>query len=74
MINNARAESDAMTTRSHGINHGHGTVLKSTEHTGEHGGRRDDGFPLSDSEGGAYEDDIHTLHQRRGGNLERESI
>ncbi|KAG5924361.1 hypothetical protein E4U42_004653 [Claviceps africana] len=72
MINNARAESDVMTARSHG---GHGIVLKSTEeHTPEHGGRRDDGFPLSDSEGGAYEDEIHPLHQRRVGNLERESI
>jgi len=74
MINNARAESNVMTTRSHGGNNGRGSVLKSTEHAPEYGSRRDDGFPLSDSEGGAFEDDIHTLGQRRGGNLERESV
>ncbi|KAG6007959.1 hypothetical protein E4U21_005320 [Claviceps maximensis] len=73
MINNARAESDAMITRSHGDT-GCGTVLSTTEHAHEYGNDRDDGFPLSDSEGGAYGDDTHTLHQRRGGNLDRESV
>ncbi|KAG6011241.1 hypothetical protein E4U43_008458 [Claviceps pusilla] len=71
MISNARAETDVMSTRSH---HDRRSVLKSTEHAPEYGSRRDDGFPLSDSEGGAYEDDIHPLHQRRGGNMDRESV
>lgn len=74
MINNARAESDAMISRSNGGNNSDGSVLISTEHASEYDGKRDDGVPLSDSEGGAYEDDMHNLRQRQGGKLERESV
>ncbi|KAK2592528.1 homeodomain super [Conoideocrella luteorostrata] len=69
MINNARAESDAMNGRSCD-----GSVLASTEHGSEYGGKRDDGLPLSDSEGGVYDDDLNSIRQRRGGQFERESV
>ncbi|KAG5985387.1 hypothetical protein E4U55_003615 [Claviceps digitariae] len=74
MINNARAESEAVSTRSLGGIHGGGSVLRTTENAAEYSSRRHDGFSLSDGEDGAYEDDVHTLHQSRGGNMERESV
>ncbi|KZZ95285.1 homeodomain-containing protein [Moelleriella libera RCEF 2490] len=72
MINNARAESDAMNGRSSVS--GDGSILASTEHGPDYGNKRDDGLPLSDSEGGAYDDDMSKFHRRRGANLQRESV
>lgn len=74
MINNARAESDAMNGRSGGSS-GDGSVLASTEQGSDYGGKRDDGLPLSDGEGeGSYDDDVHGLHRRRPTDLSRESV
>lgn len=73
MINNARAESDAMNGRSGGSN-GDGSVLASTEQGSDYGGKRDDGLPLSDSEGGGYDDDMTSLHRRRPTDPSRESV
>ncbi|KHO00783.1 homeodomain-containing protein [Metarhizium album ARSEF 1941] len=66
MINNARAESDAMNGRSSGSS-GDGTVLASTEQGSDYSGhgKRDDALPLSDGEGGGYDDDVNKLHCRR---------
>lgn len=74
MISNARAESEVMNSRSSGSNNADGSVLTSTEYASDYGGKRDDGLPLSDSEGGAYDEDMDTLRRRIGGNLERESV
>ncbi|KAK9442715.1 Homeobox protein PKNOX2 [Metarhizium brunneum] len=63
MINNARAESDAMNGRPSGSS-GDGTVLASTEQSSDFAGKRDDGLPLSDGEGGGYDDDVNKLHCR----------
>lgn len=75
MISNARAESEVMNSRCSGSNNGHGSVLTSTEDASDYdGGKRDDGLPLSDSEAGAYDEDIDTLGRRIGGSLDRESV
>ncbi|CAM1502898.1 Fc.00g076740.m01.CDS01 [Cosmosporella sp. VM-42] len=69
MINNARAESDAMTgARSSGDL----KVLVSTERGEFEHGKRETG-PLSDGEGAAYED-LENLHQHRTTNMSRGSV
>lgn len=63
MINNARAESDVK-------------VLASTERAADYAvpGSRGEGLPLSDGEGGAYDEDMSGLRKRRAGDLGRESV
>ncbi|OAA44816.1 homeodomain-containing protein [Metarhizium rileyi] len=64
MINNARAESDAMNSRSSGSSDD-GTVLASTEQASDYAVKRDGGLPMSDGEGGAYDDDMNKIPGRR---------
>ncbi|KAK0710921.1 homeobox KN domain-containing protein [Lasiosphaeris hirsuta] len=68
MINNARAEANAMTARS-----ADGKVLSSTER-GDYDmdGKRDS--PLSDGEGSAFDDDIESLKHRHAANMGRGSV
>lgn len=70
MVNNARAESEAMATRG-----GDSKVLPSTERAEyEHEGKRAS-EPLSDGEGSAYDEvDMDTLARRRSANMKRGSI
>jgi hypothetical protein len=63
MINNARAESDAMKGRCGGGN-GDSTVLVSTERGPDYVDKRDSGLPLSDGEGSGYDDDMNNPHHR----------
>ncbi len=70
MINNARAESGAMSTaRSVDSN-----VLSSTER-GEYDmdGKRDS-IPLSDGEGSAFDDDLESFKRRHTANMSRGSV
>lgn len=73
MINNARAESDAMNSRSSAGN-GDGTVLASTEQPTGYGIKRDEGLPLSDGEGGSFDDDANDLRRPTRAHLERGSV
>lgn len=67
MINNAQAEHDAMTSRSGE------KVLATTERSDyEHDKRV--GLPLSDGEGGDYEEDSEGLKQRGVAGMKRGSI
>lgn len=70
MINNARAESDAMSGRS-----GDGKVLPSTERNEyDHDAKRDS-VPLSDGEASNYDDvDMDGMHRRTSSHLKRGSI
>jgi hypothetical protein len=70
MINNARAEADAMTSRG-----SDGKVLPSTERADyDHHGKRSS-VPLSEGEGCNYEDvDMDALSRHRAVNLKRGSI
>lgn len=75
MINNARAESDATNGGRASGGSADGSILTSTEHAADYpSGKRDTSLHLSDSEGGAYDEDMGSLRQRRTGRLERESI
>ncbi|KAF7545510.1 hypothetical protein G7Z17_g9109 [Cylindrodendrum hubeiense] len=70
MINNARAESDAMT----GARGGDIKVLATTER-GDFEHKRDPAAgPLSDGEGATYDEDLEALKQHRGANMSRGSI
>ncbi|KAG6294829.1 hypothetical protein E4U09_002454 [Claviceps aff. purpurea] len=60
MINNARVEADAATSRSLTSHHMHLPMLASAEYVSEYGGRREDRFPFSDSEAYGYEDGMYT--------------
>jgi hypothetical protein len=70
MVNNARAESEAMANRG-----ADGKVLPSTERSEyEHEGKRAS-VPLSDGEGNAYDEvDMDALSRRRSANMKRGSI
>jgi len=72
MINNARAESDAMT----GVRGGEIKVLATTEHGDfDHHHKRESAVgPLSDGDGATYEEDLETLKQHRGANMSRGSV
>ncbi|KAF4463244.1 PTH12 [Fusarium albosuccineum] len=70
MINNARAESDAMT----GARGGDMKILATTERGDFDHGKRESAGPLSDGEGATYEEDLETLGQRRPGNMGRGSV
>lgn len=65
MINNARAESDAMTGARGG---GDIKILATTERGDFEHGKREPVGPLSDGEGATYDEDLETLSQRRTGN------
>ncbi|KAI8660594.1 Homeobox domain-containing protein [Fusarium keratoplasticum] len=65
MINNARAESDAMTGARGG---GDMKILATTERGDFEHGKREPVGPLSDGEGATYDEDLETLSQRRTGN------
>lgn len=71
MINNARAESNAMTS-AHG---GDLKVLATTERGDfDHGKREPAAGPLSDGEGATYDEDLEALKQHRGANMSRGSV
>jgi len=70
MINNARAESDAMS----GGRNGDGKVLRSTERGDYDTAGKRDSAPLSDGEGSAYDDDLETLKRRHTANMSRGSV
>lgn len=70
MINNVRAETDAMTSvRGRDIK-----VLASTERNEYDQGKREVAGPLSDGEGAAYEEELDGYNQRRPNNLNRGSV
>ncbi|ORY69852.1 homeobox domain-containing protein [Pseudomassariella vexata] len=73
MINNARAESDAMTGRGDSAK-----VLPSTErldYEQHHDNKRRDSVPLSDGDASHYDEvDIDALSRRRASNMKRGSI
>lgn len=71
MINNARAESDAMTGARGG---GDMKVLATTERGDYEHGKRQLAGPLSDGEGAVYEEDLETLQRHRGTNMNRGSV
>ncbi|KAF6844587.1 homeodomain-containing protein [Colletotrichum musicola] len=66
MISNARAESDAMSSRS-----GESKILPSTERAEYDDGKRSS-VPLSDGE--AFEEDLESMKQRRSAHIKRGSI
>ncbi|KAH8895002.1 hypothetical protein GQ53DRAFT_73409 [Thozetella sp. PMI_491] len=68
MINNARAESDAMANRN-----ADGKVLPSTERVEFDDGKRSS-VPLSDREGSAFEDDLESLKRRHTAGMKRGSV
>ncbi|KAM5345467.1 hypothetical protein ACJ41O_011329 [Fusarium nematophilum] len=70
MINNARAESDAMT----GARGSDMKILATTERGDFEHGKREPAGPLSDGEGATYEEDLETLGQRRTSNMGRGSV
>ncbi|PNY23463.1 Homeobox protein PKNOX1 [Tolypocladium capitatum] len=77
MINSARAESDAMHGRVGSSAGGEGKILASTERPANYGpppDRRATALPLSDGEGGVYDEDVGSLRKRRAGELSRESV
>jgi hypothetical protein len=67
MINNARAESDAITART-----GEGKVLPTTERIDY--ADKGSSVPLSDGEGSAFDEDMDALKLRRGAHVKRGSI
>lgn len=73
MISNARAESDAMNGRS-SAGGSDNTVLTSTEQGSDYGGKREDCIPLSDGEGGGYDDDMSDPHLGRLAGRNRLSV
>ncbi|TDZ71766.1 Homeobox protein PKNOX1 [Colletotrichum trifolii] len=66
MISNARAESDAMSSRS-----GESKILPSTERADYDDGKRSS-VPLSDGE--AFDEDLESMKQRRSAHIKRGSI
>ncbi|KND92399.1 Homeobox protein PKNOX1 [Tolypocladium ophioglossoides CBS 100239] len=77
MINSARAESDAMNGRVGSSIGGEGKILASTERPVNYGpppDKRATALPLSDGEGGAYDEEIGSLRKQRAGELSRESV
>ncbi|KAH8686772.1 hypothetical protein BGZ61DRAFT_354878 [Ilyonectria robusta] len=71
MINNARAESDAMT----GARGGDIKVLATTERGDfDHSKREPAAGPLSDGEGATYDEDLEVIKQHRGANMSRGSV
>ncbi|CAP68902.1 uncharacterized protein PODANS_7_8640 [Podospora anserina S mat+] len=71
MLNNARAESDAMSSAGRNAD---GKLLTSTER-GEYDmglGKRDS--PMSDGDGSAYEDDLESLKRRHAVSMSRGSV
>lgn len=71
MINNARAESDAMT----GARGGDIKVIATTERGDfDHSKREPATGPLSDGEGATYDEDLEVIKQHRGANMSRGSV
>ncbi|KAI1020286.1 hypothetical protein LB503_006501 [Fusarium chuoi] len=70
MINNARAETDAMT----GARGGDLKVLATTERGDFDHSKREPAGPLSDSEGATYDEELEALSQRRPGTIGRGSV
>ncbi|KAM0562584.1 hypothetical protein ACHAPJ_002274 [Fusarium lateritium] len=70
MINNARAESDAMT----GARGGDMKVLATTERGDFDHNKREPVGPLSDGEGATYDEELEALSQRRPGTMGRGSV
>lgn len=68
MINNARAESDAMSAR--GVD---GKVLSSTERN-DYDLSSKRGSPLSDGEASPFDDDIEAIKRRQAASLNRGSL
>ena len=71
MINNARAESDAMTGARSG---GDLKVLATTERGDYEHGKRQPAAPLSDGEGAVYEEDLEAMQRHRVTNMSRGSV
>lgn len=71
MINNARAESDAMTGARSG---GDLKVLATTERSDFDHIKRETAGPLSDGDGAAYDEDLESLRQHRVTNMSRGSV
>ncbi|KAM0255831.1 hypothetical protein ACHAPA_012375 [Fusarium lateritium] len=70
MINNARAETDAMT----GARGGDMKVLATTERGDYDHSKREPIGPLSDGEGATYDEELEALSQRRPGTMGRGSV
>ncbi|KAI1062809.1 hypothetical protein LB507_005945 [Fusarium sp. FIESC RH6] len=70
MINNARAETDAMS----GARGGDMKVLATTERGDFDHGKREPVGPLSDGEGATYDEELEALSQRRPGTMGRGSV
>ncbi|KAF4435154.1 Homeobox protein PKNOX2 [Fusarium austroafricanum] len=70
MINNARAETDAMT----GARGGDMKVLATTERGDFEHAKREPVGPLSDGEGATYDEELEALSQRRPGTIGRGSV
>ncbi|SPJ72865.1 uncharacterized protein FTOL_02594 [Fusarium torulosum] len=70
MINNARAETDAMT----GARGGDMKVLATTERGDYDHSKREPVGPLSDGEGATYDEELEALSQRRPGTMGRGSV
>jgi hypothetical protein len=70
MINNARAESDAMSS-ARSVD---GKVLSSTERNGYELSSKRDSVPLSDGEGSAFDDDLEGMKRRHVANMSRGSV
>ncbi|EWZ34915.1 hypothetical protein FOCG_10950 [Fusarium oxysporum f. sp. radicis-lycopersici 26381] len=70
MINNARAETDAMT----GARGGDLKVLATTERGDFDHSKREPAGPLSDGEGATYDEELEALSQRRPGTIGRGSV
>lgn len=70
MINNARAETDAMT----GARVGDMKVLVTTERGDYDHSKREPVGPLSDGEGATYDEELESLSQQRPGTMGRGSV
>lgn len=70
MINNARAESDAMT----GVRSSDMKVLATTERGDYEHGKRQPAGPLSDGDGAVYEEDLEAIQRHRVTNMNRGSV
>ncbi|KAF4992995.1 hypothetical protein FGRMN_6799 [Fusarium graminum] len=70
MINNARAETDAMT----GARGGDMKVIATTERGDYDHSKREPAGPLSDGEGATYDEELEALSQRRPGTMGRGSV
>ncbi|PTD03519.1 hypothetical protein FCULG_00000852 [Fusarium culmorum] len=70
MINNARAETDAMSS----ARGGDMKVLATTERGDFDHGKREPVGPLSDGEGATYDEELEALSQRRPGTMGRGSV